>query len=129
MLKIRLSRIGKPHTPAFRITVGEQRISPKRYILENLGIYNPKRQPPELTLKKERIEYWLSKGAQPSATLATLLKQEGFPRMDVFLRGITHKAKKKREEKEAAKAAAGGEVKPAAKEVKKDEAKPAEKAS
>lgn len=43
--------------------------------VEILGSYNPRRQPPELNLKRERVDYWIGVGAQPSETVRSLLKK------------------------------------------------------
>ena len=71
MLKIRLQRIGKRGQAHFRIVVLEHTSKPKGEFLELLGTYNPHQK--EFKAKKERIEYWISKGAQPSPTVNNLL--------------------------------------------------------
>ena len=71
MLKIRLIRIGKKNTPVFRLVVAERTAPPKGKFLEVLGSYNPRLK--QIALKKERINYWLSKGAQASETVYNLL--------------------------------------------------------
>jgi small subunit ribosomal protein S16 len=43
--------------------------------IEIVGHYNPRKNPPELALKRERVEYWVSKGAQPSETVQSFLKK------------------------------------------------------
>ena len=71
MLKIRLSRIGKRGQAYFRVVVVEHTKKPKGEYLELLGTYNPHEK--VLKVKKERIDYWISKGAQPSPTVNNLL--------------------------------------------------------
>lgn len=71
MLKIRLSRIGKKGQAYFRVVVVEHTKKPKGEYLELLGTYNPHEK--VLKVEKERIEYWVSKGAQPSPTVNNLL--------------------------------------------------------
>jgi len=71
MLKIRLSRIGKKGQAYFRVVVVEHTKKPKGEYLELLGTYNPHEK--ILNVKKDRIEYWVSKGAQPSPTVNNLL--------------------------------------------------------
>ncbi|MEA3449939.1 MAG: 30S ribosomal protein S16 [Patescibacteria group bacterium] len=71
MLKIRLTRIGKKNKPMYRLTVSEQSKDPYGQALDILGSYNPYSK--ELDCKKERIEYWLSKGAQMSPSVNNLL--------------------------------------------------------
>ena len=71
MLKIRLSRIGKRGQAYFRVVVVEHTKKPKGEYLELLGTYNPHEK--VLKVKKDRVEYWLSKGAQISPTVNNLL--------------------------------------------------------
>ncbi|MEX2090835.1 MAG: 30S ribosomal protein S16 [Candidatus Paceibacterota bacterium] len=71
MLKIRLQRVGKRGQAYFRIIVAEHTKKPKGKVLELLGSYDPHKK--ELRAEKERIEYWMSKGAQISPTVNNLL--------------------------------------------------------
>jgi len=71
MLKIRLSRIGKKKQPYYRLVVSENARDMYGRALEILGSYNPRNK--QLEVKKDRVEYWLSKGAQASATIHNLL--------------------------------------------------------
>lgn len=71
MLMIRLQRIGKRGQAYFRVVVVEHTKKTKGEFLELLGSYNPHQK--ELHAKKERIDYWVSKGAQPSPTVNNLL--------------------------------------------------------
>lgn len=71
MLRIRLIRIGKKNAPAFRVVLTEKTSPPQGKFLEVLGSYNPRLK--EVNLKKERILYWLSQGAQASDTVHNLL--------------------------------------------------------
>src|SRR3989344_4399658 len=76
MLRIRLIRIGKKNMPSYRLAVFPQRTGPQSgNFLELLGSYNPLKH--EKVIKKERVEYWLSKGAQPSDTARNMLINEG----------------------------------------------------
>lgn len=75
MLSIRFVRIGKKSHPLYRIVVMERGKNPHSAYLENLGIYNPHNK--EKTIKKDRIEYWLSQGAQLSATIHNLFVDQG----------------------------------------------------
>jgi len=68
MLKIRLQRIGRKNDPAFRAVLTDSKNSTKSgRFLEIVGTYNPKAG--ETSFKSERIQYWLSKGAQLSDTM------------------------------------------------------------
>ena len=77
MLTIRMTRVGKKKQPSYRIVVQENKRDPWGDYLELLGHYNPLTNPATLTLKKERIAHWISKGAQPSDTMWNLLHREG----------------------------------------------------
>jgi len=71
MLNIRLQRIGKRGQAYFRIIVAEHTKKPKGGVLEILGSYDPHKK--KLSVEKERIEYWMSKGSQISPTVNNLL--------------------------------------------------------
>jgi small subunit ribosomal protein S16 len=71
MLTMRLQRIGKKGQAYFRIIVTEHTKKPQGEFLELLGSYDPHKK--NLLAKKERIEYWMSKGVQPSPTVNNLL--------------------------------------------------------
>lgn len=75
MLVIRLFRTGKKNQPSFKIVVTDKRKPPRagRFV-EQVGFYNPRTK--EKILKQDRIKYWLSVGAKPSATLHNLLVSE-----------------------------------------------------
>jgi small subunit ribosomal protein S16 len=76
-VKIRLTRAGTRKKPFYRIVVAES-VSPRdgRFI-EILGNYDPKKDPPEVKVKEERVREWLSKGAKPTLTVSQLLKKKG----------------------------------------------------
>ena len=73
MIVIRLTRIGKKKQPSYRMIVQEKQRDPWGKALDIVGFYNPRTKPKTLTLKEERIKFWLSKGAQASATVNNLL--------------------------------------------------------
>ncbi len=77
MLSIRLSRTGKKNQPSYRLIVSEKTKDPWGDYLEILGAYNPRVSSEITNLKKERLEYWLSKGAKLSATVNNLLVNQG----------------------------------------------------
>lgn len=72
---IRLSRHGTKKTPFYRIVVTDHRQRRDGRFIENLGTWNPVANPVVLKVDRERLSYWTSKGAQPSHTLARLLKR------------------------------------------------------
>ena len=124
MLRIRLTRTGKTQQESFRIVVAEHTNAVKGKYTELLGHYHPQHQAKTLDLKKERVEYSMSKGAKPSSSLAAILKKHGFANMDAYieLRTVTKTKKKGADGKPAEGAAAKA---PAAKAEKA--ATPAEK--
>ena len=78
-VRIRLKRVGRRHRPSYRLAaVGRRRARDSR-VIEELGSYDPLNpsEDRQTTLKRERIEYWLSVGAQPSDTVRSLLKKQG----------------------------------------------------
>lgn len=75
MLAIRLMRTGAKKRPSYRVVVKEKQSKRDGAFLENLGTYNPTREPAEINLKTDRVQYWLSKGAQPTDTVRRLIKQ------------------------------------------------------
>lgn len=77
MLTIRLSRTGKKKQPYYRISLQESNRDPWSPAIEVLGNYNPRLEKADAVLNEERITYWLSKGAQPSATMRNLLIDRG----------------------------------------------------
>jgi small subunit ribosomal protein S16 len=74
LLAIKLMRTGAKKQPSYRIIVKEKQSKRDGAYLENLGTYNPTRQPAEVTLKMDRVRYWMEKGAQPTDTVSRLIK-------------------------------------------------------
>lgn len=75
MLVIRLQKVGKIHTATFRVVVTQKTAAAKRKYLELLGNINRKTK--AVSLNKERILYWISKGAQLSPTMHNILISQG----------------------------------------------------
>ena len=75
MVVIRLRRTGKTKQPSYRLVVADKRSPRDGKFIEIIGHYNPVRQPKELVVKGDRARYWIGVGAQPSDTVARLLKQ------------------------------------------------------
>lgn len=73
MLSIRLSRVGRRKSPRYRIIVLDKRKDPYGKYIELLGNYNPIAAEKPAFFYADRIKYWLSVGAQPSATVHNLL--------------------------------------------------------
>jgi len=77
-VKIRLARHGAKKKPFYRIVVADNESPRDGRYLENVGTYNPLKEPVEVSVKEERIRYWMDQGAIPSDTVKSLLKKEGF---------------------------------------------------
>jgi small subunit ribosomal protein S16 len=76
---IRLMRAGAKKRPFFRLVAADSRRQRDGRFLEILGHYNPLSQPYELVVHKDKVETWISKGAQPSEQVASLLRSLGIP--------------------------------------------------
>ena len=78
-VKLRMKRFGRLHKSFYRLSAMDCRSPRDGKVIEELGWYDPqaKDADKQLSLKRERIEYWLKTGAQPSATVASLLKRNG----------------------------------------------------
>ena len=76
-VRIRLKRIGAKNAPVYRIVVTDSRSPRDGRFIENLGQYDPKQNPPMVKLDEAQTISWLKKGAQPTATVRTLLRQNG----------------------------------------------------
>jgi small subunit ribosomal protein S16 len=73
---MRLSRIGSKKRPYYRIVVIDKRRARNGRFLEVLGQYNPIASPVQMEINSERAQYWLSKGAQPSETVQSILRKK-----------------------------------------------------
>ena len=76
-VKIRLARHGATKKPYYRIVVTDSDNKRDGRFLENVGTYDPKATPAKVTLKAERVRYWIGKGATPTDTVRSFLKKEG----------------------------------------------------
>jgi small subunit ribosomal protein S16 len=74
-VKIRMKRVGTKNTPVYRIVVADSRSPRDGKFIEELGTYHPLNKGDNFTLKLDRAQYWLSKGAQPSDTVASFIKK------------------------------------------------------
>lgn len=74
MVVIRLARFGAKKKPTYRVVVTDRRKARDSDCLEVVGHYNPVADPAEVVLKHDRIEYWMSVGAQPSDTVKRLIR-------------------------------------------------------
>jgi small subunit ribosomal protein S16 len=131
-VKIRLLRMGKIRNPQYRIVVADSRTKRDGRAIEYVGIYQPKEHPSVIEVKSERVQYWLSVGAQPSEAVQRILEKTGdwqqFKGLPAPPPLLVAEAKKSRIEvyEEESKAAAGvADTKPATpkKSAKTDSAK------
>jgi small subunit ribosomal protein S16 len=74
VLTIRLARIGKKKRPFYRVVVTEKTRPRTGRFVEIVGTYDPLKKPAAVEVNRERVEYWLGKGAQPSDTVRSLLR-------------------------------------------------------
>ena len=77
LLAIKLMRTGAKKQPSYRIIVKEKQSKRDGAYIENLGTYNPTRNPAEIKLDMDRVRYWIDKGAQPTLTVSKLIKTSG----------------------------------------------------
>jgi small subunit ribosomal protein S16 len=73
MVVIRLRRAGSKKRPFFRVVVTDSRAARDSSFVEILGHYNPRSKPAVVQVDKQRVEYWMKKGARPSDSVRTLI--------------------------------------------------------
>ena len=78
-VRIRLKRIGTKNTPVFRIVVADSRSPRDGKFIEEIGTYHPLKKGDNVVVDTERARYWISKGAQPSDTVASFLRKKNRP--------------------------------------------------
>jgi len=76
MLSIRLRRTGTTKRPYYRVVVADSKAWRDGRFVETLGHYDPRKNPAVVKIDAERAKYWISKGAQPSETVRSLLKKK-----------------------------------------------------
>ena len=76
-VKIRLKRIGKKKNPFYRIVVADSRAPRDGRFIEEIGTYDPAKDPSEFHVNEELAKKWLSNGAQPTETVARIFKSVG----------------------------------------------------
>ncbi len=78
-VRLRLKMMGRKHCSFFRLSAMDGRSPRDGRVVEELGWYDPHAKTPEqqTSINRQRVEYWLSVGAQPSDTVRNLLKQQG----------------------------------------------------
>lgn len=76
-VKIRLKRFGTKKKVHWRVVVADARMPRDGRFIEELGFYDPRRDPIRFELNLDRVKYWISKGAKPSSTVQSLIKKKG----------------------------------------------------
>ncbi|MBI9077497.1 MAG: 30S ribosomal protein S16 [Desulfatibacillum sp.] len=77
-VKIRLARHGAKKRPYYRIVVADSESPRDGRFIEIVGTYNPVAEPAQIELKDSRVKHWMDKGALPTHTVRTILKNQGF---------------------------------------------------
>jgi small subunit ribosomal protein S16 len=77
MVKIRLRRVGATKQPSYRVVVADSRSPRDGRFIETIGFYNPRTEPPTVEIKEDRVLHWLMQGAQPTESVASILKRSG----------------------------------------------------
>lgn len=127
MLKIKLARYGKRHQPHYRVVINEARDKRDGSYVEAIGRYAPTATPKILEINVEAYKQWVTKGAQPTETVAALFKrfESGTP-FPAKTAKISKKAKAKQAAEAEAKATVAAEPAPKAVEATATEAETAE---
>ncbi len=93
MVKLRLQRMGKKRQPVYKIVAVDARSPRDGKFLEDLGQYNPTKDPHFINIKEDRAIYWLDNGAQPTDTVNSLFRKTGINlRVDLMKRGLAPEA-------------------------------------
>ncbi|MBR4800678.1 MAG: 30S ribosomal protein S16 [Clostridia bacterium] len=77
MVKLRLTRMGAKKQPFYRIVAIDSRKARDGEYIDQIGFYNPVSDPKQIVIDADKAKEWLAKGAQPTATVSGLLKQQG----------------------------------------------------
>src|SRR3989338_6985436 len=127
MLMLRLQRVGKIKSPSYRLVVSEKAKDTQSGSLEILGQYDPTKNPKVINFKKDRIEHWLSVGAQTSNTVHNLFVNAGI--LSGAKKKSVYLSKKRKIKIDAGKAEQAAKVAEAAKTEQAAKAAEAEKAA
>ncbi len=134
-VRIRLTRAGARNRPFFRVVVADKRAARDGKFIEKIGTYNPllaKNDPNRFAIDKARVEYWLSKGAQPTEAIIKYLNKAGIGQQNSYIQAANENRtkrialkKKQWEAEQKAQAAA----KAAEEKAAEEKAKPAAEAA
>ena len=115
-LKLRLTRAGAKKRPFYRIVIADSRNPRDGRFIEIVGTWNPilpKNDPKRVTLETERVQHWLSRGAQPTDRVLRFLDAAGLAKWTQHNNPQKAQPKKKAQERAAAAAGTAGEAAPA----------------
>ena len=76
-VKVRMTRAGSRNSPFYRIVVADGRSPRDGRFIEQVGTYDPRPEKEQVTLKLDRIQHWISKGAKPTQTVSELIRRHG----------------------------------------------------
>lgn len=76
VVRIRLTRVGSKKNPIWRVVVADRRSPRDGRVIETVGQYNPQTEPSTITLKQDRLEHWIARGAKPTDTVVQLMKTQ-----------------------------------------------------
>ncbi|MBF6620896.1 MAG: 30S ribosomal protein S16 [Patulibacter sp.] len=76
-VRLRLTRVGSKKNPVWRVVATDSRNQRDGRVIETIGQYNAQTEPSTIVLNEERVQHWLSVGAQPSGTVKKLLRTQG----------------------------------------------------
>lgn len=102
-VKLRLKRMGKKQAPYYRIVAADSRVKRDGKAIEEIGSYDPKKNPAEIKLDREATLRWLKTGAQPTDTVRSILSKEGIMKEFHESKFVKKEAKKEVVKKETAK--------------------------
>ena len=97
-VKLRLKRMGAKQKPFYRIVAADSRTKRDGKFLENVGTYNPIKNPAEIKVDEEKALYWLNEGAIPTETVRNILSKQGI--MKKFAESKVKATSKKETKKE-----------------------------
>ena len=126
MVKIRLTRIGKKKMPFYKIVVSDSRNPVDGRFIEQIGTYDPNTNPSTVTIDQALAQKWLTQGAQPTETVAKLMRQAGIGKKGEAIEVKVKAAKPKKTKAQKAKAEKAAEAAAASAEAPAEEAAPAE---
>lgn len=135
-VKIKLKRLGKKKNPQYRIVVADSRTARSGRSIEEIGVYQPRREPSLIQVDSDRVQYWLGVGAQPTEPVMAILKVtgdwqkfKGLPGAEGTLRVAEPKADKQLAFEEAVRSAEAAGKAPKPKALKPQDAPAAEEAA